>query len=360
MSDAALSVLAVDDEVPQLEDLARLLRANRRVSDVETAASAHDAVMKARERGYDAVFLDVRMPELDGLELAKVLNAFPRSPPGIPRRTPPLATGPGRRSASRDPRCPGSSPRTGIRRRPRRPRRKSRSGRVALPPGADIPLPARDELAEDTAYGELYLTQLRRAQLELSRVIPRAVDLHGPSAQNIDISIMVGWAVALAASTFCPLFLLGIWWSRLTGQGAAAGIIVGGVVAIGAILAGALIDAQCAGGAVNALLTQPAIISVPVAFVAMIAVSLVTARPKDVRSQMLALHAPEGLASRHSSACARDPGSRRTIGRSPVSVGDRRRGRRSAVDGDRGTRRGDEPPPGAEAVAALTLGRPRP
>ena len=27
---------------------------------------------------------------------------------------------------------------------------------------------ARDELAEDTAHGELYLTQLRRAQLELS------------------------------------------------------------------------------------------------------------------------------------------------------------------------------------------------
>ena len=80
MSDASLSVLAVDDEVPQLEDLARLLRENRRVSEVETAVSAHDAVMKARERGYDAIFLDVRMPELDGLELAKVLNAFPNSP----------------------------------------------------------------------------------------------------------------------------------------------------------------------------------------------------------------------------------------------------------------------------------------
>ena len=36
--------------------------------------------MKARERIYDAIFLDVRMPELDGLELAKVLNAFPNSP----------------------------------------------------------------------------------------------------------------------------------------------------------------------------------------------------------------------------------------------------------------------------------------
>jgi DNA-binding LytR/AlgR family response regulator len=36
--------------------------------------------MKARKRGYDAVFLDVRMPELDGLELARVLNAFAKSP----------------------------------------------------------------------------------------------------------------------------------------------------------------------------------------------------------------------------------------------------------------------------------------
>ena len=130
--------------------------------------------------------------------------------------------------------------------------------------------------------------------------IVAALGMAGPAvlalaAQNIDISIMVGWAFALAASTFCPLFLLGIWWSRLTAQGAAAGIIVGGVLAIGAILAGALIDARSAGGAVKALLTQPAIISVPVAFAAMITVSLVTARPKDVRSQMLALHAPEGL-----------------------------------------------------------------
>ena len=115
------------------------------------------------------------------------------------------------------------------------------------------------------------------------------------AARNVDISIMVGWAFALAASTFCPLFLLGIWWSRLTSQGAAAGIVIGGVLAIGAILVGAIVGAQGSGGAVNALLTQPAIITVPVAFAAMIIVSLVTARPEDVSSQMLALHAPEGL-----------------------------------------------------------------
>ena len=47
------------------------------------------------------------------------------------------------------------------------------------------------------------------------------------SVRTVDISVLVGWAFALAASTFCPLFLLGIWWTRLTSRGAAAGMIAG-------------------------------------------------------------------------------------------------------------------------------------
>ncbi len=144
--------------------------------------------------------------------------------------------------------------------------------------------------------GRLVSLAVRRRRFR----IVAALGMAGPAilalaARNVDISIMVGWAFALAASTFCPLFLLGIWWSRLTSQGAAAGIVIGGVLAIGAILVGAIVGAQGSGGAVNALLTQPAIIMVPVAFAAMIIVSLMTARPEDVSSQMLALHAPEGL-----------------------------------------------------------------
>jgi len=42
-------------------------------------------------------------------------------------------------------------------------------------------------------------------------------------------------------------------------------------------------------------LTQPAIVSVPLAFAAMIAGSLATAAPADIGAHMLALHAPEGL-----------------------------------------------------------------
>jgi two-component system, LytTR family, response regulator len=82
MSEHALSVLAVDDEPPALEDLARILRASARVCEVETAASGQEAIIKASQLNYDAIFLDVRMPDLDGLELARVLRRF-ASPPQL-------------------------------------------------------------------------------------------------------------------------------------------------------------------------------------------------------------------------------------------------------------------------------------
>jgi Na+(H+)/acetate symporter ActP len=122
--------------------------------------------------------------------------------------------------------------------------------------------------------------------------IPAVVAL---AVRSVDISILVGWAFALAASTFCPLFVLGIWWPRLTSRGAALGIGVGGVVAIGMIAAGVVLGAQSLTGPIDSLLTQPAIVSVPLAFAAMIAGSLATVAPADVGAHMLALHAPEGL-----------------------------------------------------------------
>ena len=76
-----LRLLAVDDEVPALEDLVRMLRASPAVERVEAAASAEEALV-ALSGGdvYDALFLDVRMPGLDGLELARLLRRFERPP----------------------------------------------------------------------------------------------------------------------------------------------------------------------------------------------------------------------------------------------------------------------------------------
>jgi CheY-like chemotaxis protein len=82
MGHAGLSLLTVDHERPKLESLVRILRASVRVREVDAALSAHRALLRASRRPYDGVFLDMRMPELDGLEIISVLNAF-AVPPAV-------------------------------------------------------------------------------------------------------------------------------------------------------------------------------------------------------------------------------------------------------------------------------------
>jgi DNA-binding LytR/AlgR family response regulator len=82
VSERGLDVLVVDDEGPALADLARQLRALPETAEVRTAASGHEALRTLAERPFDAVFLDVRMPGIDGLELARVLRRF-ETPPAV-------------------------------------------------------------------------------------------------------------------------------------------------------------------------------------------------------------------------------------------------------------------------------------
>jgi DNA-binding LytR/AlgR family response regulator len=81
MSDG-LVVLAVDDEPPVLADIVRLLRTIDEVAEVDSAPSGEEALRALSVGRYDALFLDVRMPGLDGLELAGVLQRF-SSPPAV-------------------------------------------------------------------------------------------------------------------------------------------------------------------------------------------------------------------------------------------------------------------------------------
>lgn len=80
--DAPLTVLAVDDERPALDELAYLLRAQDEIGDVHTAGDATTALRLLRDGGIDAVFLDINMPGLDGLELAGILAKF-ATPPAV-------------------------------------------------------------------------------------------------------------------------------------------------------------------------------------------------------------------------------------------------------------------------------------
>ncbi|HEX6873275.1 MAG TPA: LytTR family DNA-binding domain-containing protein [Micromonosporaceae bacterium] len=82
MDGGFLRVLAVDDEPPALDELTYLLRADPRVSVVNAAADVAEAFRVLRDHQVDAVFLDIRMPGLDGMELARVLGRF-ANPPAI-------------------------------------------------------------------------------------------------------------------------------------------------------------------------------------------------------------------------------------------------------------------------------------
>ncbi|HZI98131.1 MAG TPA: cation acetate symporter [Actinomycetales bacterium] len=112
---------------------------------------------------------------------------------------------------------------------------------------------------------------------------------------RIGLADTVGLAFAVAASTFCPLLVLGIWWRRLTAPGAFAGLAAGGALASAAVVVTMFGGAQ--DGWPGALLAQPAAWTVPIAFAVMIVVSLATASrvPADVGRTMVRLHAPEGL-----------------------------------------------------------------
>jgi len=65
-------VLIVDDEKDFLDLISDRLEA--REMDVSTAASAKDAFKKIDEESYDAVVLDLMMPEMDGLEALKIIK----------------------------------------------------------------------------------------------------------------------------------------------------------------------------------------------------------------------------------------------------------------------------------------------
>ena len=77
----ALKVLVIDDERPALDELSWLLSRDPRVHDVLTCDSATEALRLLQDLEVDAIFLDVQMPGLTGLELAQVLARFKTPPP---------------------------------------------------------------------------------------------------------------------------------------------------------------------------------------------------------------------------------------------------------------------------------------
>ena len=122
-------------------------------------------------------------------------------------------------------------------------------------------------------------------------VVPLVLAL---SAERIAVASSVTFAFALAASTFCPLLVLGIWWRGLTARGAIAGLVGGG---LSAGVAAIVTIAVRPDGWFGIVMSQPAAWSVPIGFALMVGVSLATRSdvPANVSRTMVRLHTPERL-----------------------------------------------------------------
>ncbi len=97
--------------------------------------------------------------------------------------------------------------------------------------------------------------------------------------KGVNVSFLVGWAFAVAASANLPAILMLLFWKKTTAQGITASIFVGIVAALGIILTGPAMFAGPYGKtAADALhpLGQPGIISIPLSFLTLVVVSLAT------------------------------------------------------------------------------------
>lgn len=75
-----LRFLVVDDERPVLDELVWLLTRDDRIGHVRTASSGTEALRVLEGGDVDLAFLDIAMPGLSGLEIARLLQRFAQPP----------------------------------------------------------------------------------------------------------------------------------------------------------------------------------------------------------------------------------------------------------------------------------------
>lgn len=104
--------------------------------------------------------------------------------------------------------------------------------------------------------------------------------------RGMNVSFLVGWAFAVAASANLPAILMLLFWKKTTKEGITASIFVGIVAAIGLILISPSMYAKYGLDPASAPIpfSNPGIVSIPLSFIVLVVVSLMTQgrrRPVD-------------------------------------------------------------------------------
>jgi cation/acetate symporter len=103
----------------------------------------------------------------------------------------------------------------------------------------------------------------------------------GIQFSKMNVNFLVGWAFNIAASANLPSLLMLLFWKRTTKQGITAAIITGMVASLGWILLSAQAYKDVYGlDPATAIVpfSQPAIVTIPLGFLVLIGVSLMTQR----------------------------------------------------------------------------------
>lgn len=109
--------------------------------------------------------------------------------------------------------------------------------------------------------------------------------LSGLVFRGFNVAFLVGLAFAIAASTFFPVLMMGVWWKGTTEKGALVGMIVG-MVGSAVMITTNLLGMHT--------LKNPSIITVPAAFLAIWLVSRIDGKvPADTMQFMRKVHMPE-------------------------------------------------------------------
>lgn len=115
----------------------------------------------------------------------------------------------------------------------------------------------------------------------------------GIAFRDMNVSFLVGWAFAVAASANLPSLLLILFWKKATAQGVIASILVGIISSVGLILlspdmwARYGLDPTTAPMPIN----QPGIVSIPLSFVVLVVVSLMTVNKSKGQAAVVAQQA---------------------------------------------------------------------
>ncbi|MBK6733841.1 MAG: cation acetate symporter [bacterium] len=130
-------------------------------------------------------------------------------------------------------------------------------------------------------YGQMNLTEEKKVKAGKIAAVGVGIIaiILGILFRGVNVSFLVGWAFAVAASANLPAIVMLLFWKRTTAAGIVASISVGIVSALGIILTGPEMFAGPYGlTAADAWhkLGQPGIVSIPLSFLALVVVSLMT------------------------------------------------------------------------------------